>query len=90
MPIVKLFKVEAPEKVLPHVPFNIKWTTIYLTIPFVNIVWYAHVKYRDVEQYSRFKTRPWFFIGSLKYFHTVQGLDEDIEVEIGVGYSDEE
>jgi len=76
MHISFLGKVEAPNKVLPNVSFNIRWNVWYICIPFIkfNI---TEILDRDINIYNKINNiLPIFFIGRIKTIIR-DSIDED-------------
>jgi len=79
-------KVEAPNKVLPNVPFKIKFRSWYITIPFIRFKKYSKIQLNGHNWRDEYEVFPWFFIGWDNYTFDCYGIDKDTQgiIEVGV------
>jgi len=88
MPIMWISKVEAPEKVLPNVPFNLKANIWYITWPFKKITTFIKISNCDGKYEKCERTfRPILFFGLLKCIYKEEtGIDNINTYKIETGY----
>jgi len=81
-------KVEAPEVVLPNVPFSIRFRSWYLCIPFIRFNKIVIIS-NDDKILDRIEESivPFWFWGYTNYI-TFDLIDKDMNYIIEVGYED--